>query len=120
MGRDNFHPNVAEPKSTIQKAVGKDTGVSVTSIQIAKNRNGRIGKVTLMFTKDVSKFDNPTLEMEQAAAKEDGVPFEPDRFMIRFLIVSAAAAKAMPLWSMTKKRFFRLIWAFRFAELLPV
>jgi replicative DNA helicase len=76
MGRDNFTQTLQNQVDN-QKAQGKDTGVSITNIQIAKNRNGRIGKVTLMFTHDVSKFDNPTLEMEQAAAKEDGVPFEP-------------------------------------------
>jgi replicative DNA helicase len=57
---------------------GNDNGsVSVVSINLAKNRNGRVGDITLLFSKNYSRFDNPSLEMEQAAAKMSGVPFDP-------------------------------------------
>ncbi len=47
----------------------KASDISVVSIAIAKNRNGRTGTFTLLFSKNYSLFDNPSPEMEQTANK---------------------------------------------------
>ncbi len=55
------------------KAKGKDEGsVSLINIALAKNRNGRTGNITLLFSKNYQRFDNPTLEMQRQEASMNG------------------------------------------------
>ena len=55
------------------KAQGKDQGsVSVVNINLAKNRNGRTGPITLLFSKNYQRFDNPTPEMQRQEANVNG------------------------------------------------
>lgn len=63
------NPNSFEQKATEQlneaKKSGQNKEGSVTNINITKNRNGATGKVTLMFSKDIQRFDNLSIESEQ-------------------------------------------------------
>jgi replicative DNA helicase len=61
------------------KAAGQDkNGISVVNFSIAKNRNGRIGNLVLMFSKNFSRFDNPQPGFEQKAAAANGITLSPD------------------------------------------
>jgi replicative DNA helicase len=61
------------------KAMGKDTGnISTVQILLAKNRNGRTGQITLLFSKNYQRFDNPSPEMEKSEARINGVSVSPD------------------------------------------
>lgn len=55
----------------------KNSNISNVTINIAKNRNGQTGKLTLLFTKNFSLFDNPSLDFERDQAREDG-DYDPD------------------------------------------
>lgn len=62
-----------------QKSVGKDkNSVSVVTISVAKNRNGRVGLISLLFSKSFSRFDSPSLEMERQEAKNNGIQLDSD------------------------------------------
>lgn len=55
------------------KAAGKDQGaVSVVNIELAKNRNGRTGPITLLFSKNYQRFDNPSPELVEETSKING------------------------------------------------
>lgn len=61
------------------KAMGKDSGnISTVQILLAKNRNGRTGQITLLFSKNYQRFDNPSPEMEKSEARINGVSVSPD------------------------------------------
>lgn len=61
------------------KSMGKDTGsVSVVQILLAKNRNGRTGEITLLFSKNYQRFDSPSPQMEQSEARINGNSVSPD------------------------------------------
>lgn len=55
----------------------KKSNISNVTINIAKNRNGRTGNVTLLFTKSYSLFDTPSIDYEREHAREDG-DYDPD------------------------------------------
>lgn len=48
----------------------KDTGTSIVQCIVAKNRNGKVGTVDLMFERSLSRFDNPSLEYQEAMAAQ--------------------------------------------------
>lgn len=74
---NNQYSNNLSAQVQSQGKPGQDTnGVSVVNIQVAKNRNGRTGVMTLLFSKNYSRFDTPSLDMEQGAAKANGEPFD--------------------------------------------
>jgi replicative DNA helicase len=56
----------------------KTGNISVVQILVAKNRNGKTGEVTLLFSKNYSKFDNPSPEMESQQARLMGQPVPTD------------------------------------------
>lgn len=63
------------------KAKGKDEGsVSVVNISLAKNRNGRTGQITLLFSKNYQRFDDPTVEMmdQEASINGDNLNINPN------------------------------------------
>ena len=61
------------------RKAGKDkASMSISNIEIAKNRNGPLGNVTLVFSKSYSRFDNPSLEMERQIAEASGNPLLDD------------------------------------------
>ena len=61
------------------RKAGKDkASMSISNIEIAKNRNGPLGNVTLVFSKSYSRFDNPSLEMERQIAEASGNPLLED------------------------------------------
>ncbi len=61
------------------KKAGKDkASMSIANLEIAKNRNGRTGDVTLVFSKSYSRFDNPTIDMERQIAAASGNPLLED------------------------------------------
>lgn len=65
--------NSVKAQQSSESGEKKDNGVSVVEISVAKNRNGKIGEVTLMFSKDYVKFDDPTPEFEaQASSIKNG------------------------------------------------
>jgi len=75
---NNSYTQQLEQNVQAQKAnAGKDpNSVSVVTFSVAKNRNGRTGAVTLLFEKAHSRFNSPSLEMEKAEAKKNGVSFD--------------------------------------------
>ncbi|MBQ7995358.1 MAG: replicative DNA helicase [Bacilli bacterium] len=78
MKTDDFTKKIQQ-QVNVNKAQGNDKGgMSVVEIMIAKNRNGRIGEVTLMFEKNFSRFTTPTLEMERMVAKNRGIDLPED------------------------------------------
>lgn len=61
-----------------QKANGKGESISPTTISVAKNRNGQTGKIVLLFSRDIQRFDDVSLETERAAASLNGNGPSPD------------------------------------------
>ena len=62
-----------------EKKAGKDKNdTSVVHINIAKNRNGKVGTLVLMFSKSYSRFDNPTLDFEKQEAEKSGTVLDLD------------------------------------------
>lgn len=60
------------------KAEGKDQGsISIVDVNLAKNRNGRTGHITLLFSKNYQRFDNPTPEMESQFANGGSMNINP-------------------------------------------
>lgn len=62
---NNQYEQKANDQLEEAKKAGQNKDGSVTNINIAKNRNGSTGKVTLMFSKDIQRFDNLSLESEE-------------------------------------------------------
>jgi replicative DNA helicase len=78
-GKHNDYTNEMQNQVDAAKAAGNDNGnVSVTCISLAKNRNGRTGEITLIFSKNYSRFDNPSPELESEQARLNGMPVSPD------------------------------------------
>jgi replicative DNA helicase len=76
--KSEFEQN-AQQQVQQAKAAGADkNGMSVVTLSVAKNRNGRIGQLILMFSKNVSRFDNPNVEFEKQAAQAEGYTISPD------------------------------------------
>lgn len=76
--KGEYAQNVNQQVQTA-KANGNDkNGISVVTFSIAKNRNGRIGQLLLMFSKNFSRFDNPPSGFEKAAAQEQGIAIDPN------------------------------------------
>ncbi len=57
------------------KGENKDS-ISVVNVNVAKNRSGRMGNVTLLFSKAYQRFDSPSKDFEANQAKAMGL--EPD------------------------------------------
>ena len=57
-----------------QNARGENKdSISVVNVNVAKNRSGRMGNVSLLFSKSFQRFDNPTKEFEEREAKKMGL-----------------------------------------------
>ncbi len=70
----SYMDNLNQQLEANRKA-GKDrASMSIANLEIAKNRNGPTGDVTLIFSKSFSRFDNPSLEMEKEIAAASGNP----------------------------------------------
>ena len=54
------------------KEMGHNKDGSITSITIAKNRNGSVGKISLMFSKNIQRFDNLSIETENEERSING------------------------------------------------
>ncbi len=61
--KDNFNESVE--KTLESKETKGDPSISLTNINIAKNRNGRTGRVQLVFRRDYMKFDTPSQEFTE-------------------------------------------------------
>lgn len=65
-----------------QNKIGQNKdSISMTIINVAKNRNGQTGQVMLLFTKTYQLFDNPSLSSEREFAskhKDSYVPIDDD------------------------------------------
>lgn len=62
-----------QPKPPVSDEERERNGdLSEVKINVAKNRNGQIGTVTLLFQKSFSRFDDPSPEYEARVAEEDG------------------------------------------------
>jgi replicative DNA helicase len=72
----NDYTQQLEENVQVQKAKGDKNSVSVVTFSVAKNRNGRTGSITLLFEKAHSRFTAPSLELEKAEAKKNGVTLE--------------------------------------------
>jgi len=70
----NIQQQVQEAKAT----TNDKSGISVVTFSVAKNRNGRIGQLLLMFSKNYSRFDSPQPGFEKAAAQQQGITISPD------------------------------------------
>lgn len=75
---NDYHEQVEQEVQANKQAQGKDNGISVVSLNVAKNRNGKIGTITLLFDKNIQKFDSPTLEFEKSQALKNGTPIDFD------------------------------------------
>lgn len=64
---DNNEPEEEPQEQKDEKK--QDKGVSETTVIIAKNRKGQIGKVHLVFQKPYSRFDDPSPEYEARIAE---------------------------------------------------
>ena len=64
--KDNKQPE-EQPEEQQQKP-NDNGGMSDVKILVAKNRNGSTGKVTLLFQKAYSRFDEPSTAYEEAQA----------------------------------------------------
>lgn len=64
----------AEPKKPMSDEEREKTGdLSEVKVNVAKNRNGQVGTLTLFFQKSFSRFDDPSPEWEaRAAAGKNG------------------------------------------------
>jgi replicative DNA helicase len=76
--KDKYTQDIEQDVQAKAQAAGKDNGISVVSISVAKNRNGRTGVITLLFDKNLQRFDTPSFNLEQEEAKKNGVILEPD------------------------------------------
>ena len=72
----NDYTQQLEENVQVQKAKGDKNSVSVVTFSVAKNRNGRTGSITLLFEKAHSRFTAPSLELEKAEARKNGVTLE--------------------------------------------
>lgn len=61
-----------------QKAKGKDNNISLTTISVAKNRNGQTGKISLLFSRDIQRFDDVSTEFENQVTAANGQGPSPD------------------------------------------
>lgn len=62
-----------EPKPVMSEAEREKNGdLSEVKVQVAKNRNGQVGTVTLFFQKSFSRFDDPSQEYEARIAATGG------------------------------------------------
>lgn len=61
---NNQYEQKANEQLEQAKAQGNNKDGSVTSINITKNRNGSTGKVSLMFSKAIQRFDNLSIDAE--------------------------------------------------------
>lgn len=68
-GEMNNQPDEAEP-SPVSKGEGDASEIQII---IAKNRNGKTGKVPLVFQKAYSRFNDPSPEYEEAMARREAV-----------------------------------------------
>ncbi len=57
-GKDNKKEETTEPEQT-------DENVSIVEVIVAKNRNGQVGTVELVFTKNIGRFDDQAYEHEE-------------------------------------------------------
>jgi replicative DNA helicase len=76
--KNDYTQNLEQDVQQKAQAAGKDNGISVVSISVAKNRNGRTGVITLLFDKNLQRFDTPSFTLEQEEAKKNGVVLEAD------------------------------------------
>jgi replicative DNA helicase len=77
--KESSYVQAANQQVKAAKASGKDkNGISVVNFQVAKNRNGQTGQFILMFSKNVSRFDDPKIEFEQQVATEEGYTLQAD------------------------------------------
>jgi len=77
-GKSDYVQNVQQQVQEAKNAGQDKNGISVVTFSIAKNRNGRIGQLLLMFSKNVSRFDDPPKGFEAAAAQKEGITISPD------------------------------------------
>jgi replicative DNA helicase len=77
-GKDKYTQQLEQDVQQQTQAAGKDNGISVVSISVAKNRNGRTGVITLLFDKNLQRFDTPSFTLEQEEAKKNGVVLDAD------------------------------------------
>ncbi len=77
-GKDQYTQQLEQQVQQQSQQAGKDTGISVVSISVAKNRNGRTGVITLLFDKNLQRFDTPSFSLEQEEAKKNGVVLDTD------------------------------------------
>ena len=72
-GPSHEFTNNLQSQVNTAKAAGKDqAAVSVVTIELAKNRNGRTGPITLLFSKNYQRFDTPSPEMQKETDKLNG------------------------------------------------
>jgi replicative DNA helicase len=72
---NDYSKNLASQVQAAQaQGAGKASDISVVTFSLAKNRNGRTGIFSLLFSKSYSLFDNPSEEMEQTQKKLAGLP----------------------------------------------
>lgn len=65
-GMSTFEQKAEEQVAQAKAKTGDKDSISSTSVSIAKNRNGKTGKVTLLFSKALQRFDDISLEAEEA------------------------------------------------------
>lgn len=76
--KSDYQKSLEESVEAAKKVQGKDNGISVVTINVAKNRNGRTGQISLLFDKNIQRFDNPSLELEKSEAAKNNVTLEDD------------------------------------------
>ncbi len=77
-GNTEYAKTLSSQVQEAQKAGNPQANdISVVSILVAKNRNGRTEPITLMFSRNYSLFESATLELEQQQAKTLGLALGP-------------------------------------------
>lgn len=76
-GVSNYQAKLEEQLDAAKKDGKSSMNNSITTVIVAKNRNGRSGKVSLLFSADYQKFDQLDLETEEALDKNESFSTRP-------------------------------------------
>ncbi len=69
MAKEGTQTRMLQENAKAENARKGDNAISIVEIAVAKNRNGAIGKFSLMFNKDQSRFDNASTGYDERLAQ---------------------------------------------------
>ncbi len=69
MAKEGTSTRMLQEQVKAEKVKDTRNSISVVEISVAKNRNGAIGNFALMFDKDHSRFDNPSVNFQENIEK---------------------------------------------------